>query len=319
VAETPAAAGRSARAPLGGWIAAALGGAFFGTLGTFSKLFYNTGGSPFQLIFFRVVGSLLILGVAVIARRRLRLGRAPLLFALALGLPQLGQNYSLLEGFSRAPAGLVILMFYVYPLVVFIGEWLLFREKIDATRAAVLAIGTLGIALTVGKPSSAPIVGVLLGLAAGLCTGTYILGSRWFFTRHHTEPIEMIALMHVVPSVALVGIASARGLGTPSAKGWMWAVIIVAVSSVLAMLCFYTGIQRAGALSASLLATLEPFVAVTLAFFVLHESLSLVQLLGGALILGAVITLTTLRAQPSSEGREPLNEDGQSSDLHLSQ
>jgi drug/metabolite transporter (DMT)-like permease len=192
----------------------------------------------------------------------------------------------------------VILLFYVYPLVVCLGEWLLFHERIDTRRIVVLAIGTLGIALTVGKPSAAPVVGVLLGLAGGLCTGTYILGSRWFFMRHRTEPIEMIALMYVLPAVALVGIASVRGIAAPSSAGWMWATIIVLVSSVLAMLCFYTGIQRAGALPASLLATLEPFVAVVLAFFVLHESLSPVQLLGGALILGAVITLTLLKSRP---------------------
>lgn len=278
-----------------GRMSALLGGAFFGTLGPFSKLFYQAGGGAFALICFRVVGTAVVLGCAVALRRRMSLRGAPLLFALALGVPQLGQNYALLEGFSRAPAGLVILMFYIYPLVVCLGERFIFHDKLDAPRLVALTLGIVGIALTVGRPSSAPILGVALGLGAGLCTGTYILASRHLFTQVEVGPIELIAVMYVLPASLLAVVAVARRTAMPSGSGLAWALVIIAISSVLAMLSFYSGIQHAGAGVASLLATVEPFVAVVLAYVLVGEALSLRQLAGGALILGAVLSVTVLR------------------------
>jgi drug/metabolite transporter (DMT)-like permease len=297
--------GAARRVQARGRLAAALGGACFGTLGPFSKLFYERGGSASELISIRVVGTAAVLGTAVALRRRLRIGRGPLIFALALGLPQLGQNYALLEGFSRAPASLVILLFYIYPLVVCVGERVIFGEALDAPRVLALLLGATGIALTVGRPATAPLSGVLLGAGAGLCTAAYILAARHFFTRVEIQPTELIALMYVVPAVALIASGAATGFSFPVGTGWAWATAVLAVSSVLAMLFFYTGIQLTGAGVASLLATVEPFVAVVMAYLMLHESLSLRQLFGGALILAAVLSLTTLRAR-----RQPLDNNG---------
>ena len=54
------------------------------------------------------------------------------------------------------------------------------------------------------------------------------------------------------------------------------------------MSLFFAGLRRVGPTTASILSTAEPVTTVVLAFVVFGESLGAVQLVGGALVVGAV-------------------------------
>jgi drug/metabolite transporter (DMT)-like permease len=78
---------------------------------------------------------------------------------------------------------------------------------------------------------------------------------------------------------------------TFGADGWAWLVAIAVVSTVAAILCFFAGLARVGPSVASILSTLEPVVTVALAAIAFGESLGAVQVVGGALVLGAVLVM----------------------------
>ena len=65
---------------------------------------------------------------------------------------------------------------------------------------------------------------------------------------------------------------------------------------------FFAGLKRVGPSEAAILSTAEPVVTVALAFVVLGERLTPAQLLGGALVLGAVVLLQ-LRPRPAAVPR----------------
>ena len=73
--------------------------------------------------------------------------------------------------------------------------------------------------------------------------------------------------------------------------GWAATVAIAVVCTVVAILAFFAGLKRIGPARAAIASTLEPVVTVVLAWAVLGESLSAMQLLGGALVLGAAARL----------------------------
>jgi drug/metabolite transporter (DMT)-like permease len=77
-----------------------------------------------------------------------------------------------------------------------------------------------------------------------------------------------------------------------SALGWVAVLAIALFSTVLAFVTFFAGLKRIGPTTASTLSTFEPIVAVALAAFVLGETITPVQALGGVLILFAVIILS---------------------------
>jgi drug/metabolite transporter (DMT)-like permease len=74
--------------------------------------------------------------------------------------------------------------------------------------------------------------------------------------------------------------------------GWTAIASIVVISTILPVMAFLAGLERIGPTNASMLSTLEPVVTVLLARWWLNETLTPLTLLGGGLILLAVLLLT---------------------------
>ena len=261
----------------------------FGTLGTLSRLFYDAGGDTWTLLWLRsVAGSLVFLALA-----RWRGGRFPVravaLGAVVVGALQFGGGFALLEGYARAPIALVVLLFYAYPLIVCVGAAALFGEELGAWRAAALAGGLAGIALIAGVPEQVSGLGIVLGLTAAVCIAGAILGARHLLSRRALSPRWLNAMMAAGPAL---GVLAATPAHAPSfdfgVRGWVLVWTIVLGVSVLAILLFYTGVGIVGASTASLLGNVEPVTSVLLAYAVLGEALSPVQLGGGALVVASV-------------------------------
>ena len=271
----------------------------FGTQGMFSQFYFDAGGEPFGLLFLRFVATAPIL-LAIALLRGDRLPALPATAAgLGLGVLLFGVTYALFEGFDRAPVSLVVLLFFIYPLLVTLGAVLLLGEEFGLVRGIILGVGILGIALTIGVPGSAPLAGIVAGILAGVLTAGVILGARTVMTRWPTSPLMLTALMFMGPAIVLALIAPATSLDLGvNTSGWAAAAGAVLVSGVLAIAFFVTGLKLIDAGSAALLGVLEPLVAVLLAVAVLGESLSGVQLLGGAVILIAVAMIGLQMMRP---------------------
>lgn len=86
-----------------------------------------------------------------------------------------------------------------------------------------------------------------------------------------------------------------------SIDGWAALLAIALISTVLAILAFFAGMTRLGPTNAALLSTVEPIVSVLLGALILSEILTAPRILGGVLILGAVILLTRGAVRVESE------------------
>jgi drug/metabolite transporter (DMT)-like permease len=85
---------------------------------------------------------------------------------------------------------------------------------------------------------------------------------------------------------------------------WFGMAGIGLVSTFIAVQSFYAGAHRIGAARASLVSTVEPIWTIALAGLLFGESLSPIQLFGGALIIGGVVLSQTGGAsRPSLELR----------------
>lgn len=261
--------------------------ACFATLGVFSTMAYDNGAGEFELLCARMIGSAVILGcVGLLLRVPIPRGRL-LALVIVLSCFQLGTTIGLLVGFSKAPVALVVLLFYVYPALVSIGAAVLYHEPFGRREALILGLGLTGVALTAGRPGSVPLVGILLGLFAGVCTTGYFLGGRYLM-HNGVEPLGITTVLYLVPSLALVAVALVRGFDVPSWSGSASASGVVLVGTVIPILMLFTAIRLIGAGTTALLSTVEPFLAVVLAYVVLDERLTATQLVGGASMIAAV-------------------------------
>jgi drug/metabolite transporter (DMT)-like permease len=278
--------------------------ACFGTLGVFSKLFYDAGGDAYTLLFLRFAVTGPVLALIAYLLRNPWPGRKAALLGASLGAFQLGVALALFEGYERAPVALVTLLYFAYPLITVLGAALLFHEPLGLRRALILGVALAGVALTIGTPESATWVGVVLGVAGGLCVAALILSSRHLMLAYPLTPLVLGALMFTSPAIVLTLALPARAADFDlSGEAWALAIASVVVGAVIPIGLFYGGIRLVGAGTAGLLSVAEPLVSVLLAYAVLGEALTAPQLVGGALIIASVVALSLQRT--SAAGGEP--------------
>ena len=92
-------------------------------------------------------------------------------------------------------------------------------------------------------------------------------------------------------TLSIVGLASGSlRLGFEPA-GWAWIAALGLGSTVVAISAFMAGLNLVGPATAAIVSTIEPVVTVVLAMAFFDERLGPVQVVGGILVLTAVILL----------------------------
>ncbi|TCO32853.1 threonine/homoserine efflux transporter RhtA [Kribbella steppae] len=281
-----------------------LSAAAFGAMAVFGKLAYDAGVSvdALLLVRFGLAGGLLI--AIALARGALRqLPRRAVLVGLGMGLfgyaAQAGLYFSAL---ARIDASLVALILYVYPVLVMAGAIALGREQASRRRVSALGIALTGIVLVLSGATSGRFdwLGALMALGAALTyTGYILVGDR---VTADVPPLALTALVCTGAFGTFLVAGFLRG-GTDlgfAPIGWLWLGALALVSTVAAILLFFAGMARVGPSVASILSILEPVVTVVAAAAVFGETLSVMQWLGGSLVLAAVLIVQWPRRQSLS-------------------
>jgi drug/metabolite transporter (DMT)-like permease len=272
-----------------------LSAAGFGAMAIFGKLAYDAGVELGDLLLVRfALAAAVLLAVAAAAGALRGLPRRSVLAALGMGAvgyaTQAGLFFAALE---RMDASLLALVLYAYPALVLVAAVALRRERATPRRVAALVAATAGTALVLLGAASGALdpLGTAMGFGAALAYTAYILAGDRVLAG--VPPVALSAL--VCTGAAGTFAVGALLTGGPElgfgAAGWGWLAAIALVSTVGAILAFFAGLARVGPSGASILSTLEPVVTVALAAAAFGEALGAVQLLGGALVLSAVVVM----------------------------
>jgi len=271
------------------WIV--LSAAGFGAMAIFAKLAYRDGVDLPTMLFLRfAIAGVLLAAWGSAQGMRWPRGRDLLWLVAMGGVGYVGQAYCYFAALQHASAGLVALLLYLYPALVTIFSALLLRRQIGAGRGWAVAAALTGTALTVGGDMHSQPLGVWLGVGAAMIYSVYILVGEGVIAR--TGPLPGAAVVMLAAAGVFGSAAFTSGLSLPAtATGWLSVLAIAVFSTLLAILGFFKGLEKLGAADASTLSTLEPLITLALAALVLGEVVSKVQLLGGMLILAAVVYL----------------------------
>jgi len=99
-------------------------------------------------------------------------------------------------------------------------------------------------------------------------------------------------------------IAVWQGVSLPgTATGWLAVGVIALFSTAIAIAAFFAGVAQIGAARASIISTFEPVITMAFGVTLLGEKVSGTQLLGGAMVLAAVILLAQ-RSAPKAEAKD---------------
>jgi drug/metabolite transporter (DMT)-like permease len=269
--------------------------AAFGAMAIFGKLAYDEGVGVGDLLLVRfALAATLLLAVAWRTGALRGLSRRAVLAGLGMGaIGYAAQSGLFFAALERMDASLLALILYTYPALVLVGAVALGRERATARRVAALVVALAGVTLVLIGAASGQVdaLGAAMGFAASLVYTVYILvGDRVGIGL----PAVALAALVCTGATLTFGVGAAVRGGPDlafGAVGWAALAGIVLVSTVGAILTFFAGLARVGPSAASILSTLEPVVTVALAAAAFGESLTAVQLAGGALVLAAVVVM----------------------------
>ena len=291
----------------------------FGTLGILSRAAYDQGLAPFAWVAWRAgVGAI---GLWVVIARRRGLGamldgiraattteRRWLLLAVVASA---GLNLSIFVAFQRTAIALALLGFYTYPAMVALVTAALGHERLDAPRLAALGLAVAGMVAVVAgglQPGTALAIdalGIGLALVAALCQTVFVVANRGYASVRNEEAMGVILAGSTAIAVVVTILTSgAAALALPLGNVGLLALLVGVglFAAALPSFMFLTGIRRLGPVRAGILMLFEPVVGAALAALVLNESLSPLQLAGGATILVAAALVRRGRAGPARPG-----------------
>jgi drug/metabolite transporter (DMT)-like permease len=162
-----------------------------------------------------------------------------------------------------------------------------------------LAFG--GVALvTLGSPSGLAkntIVGNALTLLAAACWAGYTVLSKRLLEKYSALRVSAVGLLLGVPGLWPFAVSDLLSLDWRALSLSLWGSILYAggISVALAYIIWSYGVQKLGAARTAVFNNLVPVVTFTLAVLVLHESVTWVQLVGGAIALAGVWQATKKR------------------------
>ncbi len=166
-------------------------------------------------------------------------------------------------------------------------------ETITLRKTIALAIGLGGVIILKGGnfgdlgPQS---LGILAVVFASACYGMSSVWSKKYLVGLPPMTIATCQLMtsSSIMAILVLVFSDVKLYATASFNTWAALLTLAALSTSIAYLIFFRIIQRAGASFVILVTMLVPLSAILLGFFVLGETLSLHEIVGAAVILGAL-------------------------------
>ncbi|HEX7648807.1 MAG TPA: DMT family transporter [Noviherbaspirillum sp.] len=262
----------------------------FGSIALFAHTAYAAGVSPTMLLAWRFLLAVAMLA-PVVWLRRLPLPRGRTLAGFGLmGLLYTAQSQCYFTALMHASSGLVGLLLYIYPVLVTLIALAFGWERLDRRMLVLLLTAIAGLAIMLGGNLQGQPLGIALGILGAAIYAVYItIGGR---ITQNTDPLAATLVVMATAAIGNGSFAIASGDPLPAGgMAWLAIAAIALFSTVIAICTFLVGIKVIGPARASIISTLEPVVTICLGVIFLGESVSPQQLVGGAMVLGAVALL----------------------------
>jgi len=301
------------RRPAVGYAMVSVAAALFSFNGSVSKVILDSGLSSLRVTEVRCTGALIgLAGVLLVTRpEAFRTDRRELLVLATFGL--FGVCFVQLFYFlaiHRLQIGVALLIQYVAPLMVALWARFVFKEHVRRRlwAALLLALGGLSLVVDVWGGVTLNTWGVVFSFAAAITYAFYVLIAERAVGRR--DPISLLcygfffaSLFYAVAqpwwsfpfqiparSISLEGHLAAWHIPIWALMLWM-----VVLGTIVPFMLIVGSLQHLRATRVAIVAMLEPVVASVVAYAWLDQKLGVQQLVGGAVVLAAILLAQTAR------------------------
>jgi RarD protein len=217
----------------------------------------------------------------------------PNLLLLILSGAGIGFNWILMfEAYQFTSIANVTLSYYFAPVFVVILSPFLLKEKVTPIKIGCILAALGGMFLIVGVGGGEGknhVIGIGYGLAAAVLYAGVVILNKYLkgLSGLETTLIQISAATAVLlPYILLTETISVFQIDTRSA---VFLIIMGLIHTGLAYLLYFTGMNKLKAQTVAVLSYTDPISAILMSALFLSEKLTLLQVLGGILILGATL------------------------------
>lgn len=288
--------------PTKGYLCVLAAAIMWASSGVAGKALFAGGITPFELVQVRVTVSTLLLAIAfgLHSRDLFRIrGRDFVYFfilgGVAMALVQITYFYAV----SKIQVAAAVFLEYLAPILVAFYSICFWKERLTPTKLLSLALSLAGCYLVVGGYNLHLLkmnrVGILCGLAAALCFAGYTLIGERLMQRYSPWTVLFYAFLFATFTWHIIYPPFQYLRAVYSLNQWGWLLYISVIGTLIPFALFFIGVNLIRSTRASITATLEPISAGFFAYFFLGEVLEPLQVVGGAMVVGAIVLLQLRR------------------------
>jgi len=268
----------------------ALGGASaYGINIVFARMAADAGISGVSVVFYRVLLMLVaVVAIVLFTRRSLLVPKGERVAVALLGLSSTGVGVAYISSIAFIPVTVAVVIFYTFPILIVLLSPLVDGGGRRPELLLIALVAFAGVAFVVG-----PAFGELDWRGIALAALASVSGTLQFFAATRTRRTDTLSKVFwvnvmVAPSSVAIGLAFGA-LAPPEALAAAPVVMLLVVATfMIAMLLQLAALIRAPAVVIGLAFCAEPLVASLASALLLGERLGPVQILGGALVIGAI-------------------------------
>lgn len=187
--------------------------------------------------------------------------------------------------------GIAMVIFFSYPIIVALASWRIHKQQLSMGTIMTLIAITIGLFLL--RDSSAHqlnTTGILFGIIAAMCYAFYVMGSKRIASvTIDSNTLTIMVCFGCACLFLALSLSSQSFLFPHSMKSWLYLFALGILATALPIQLMLEGLKYVSSTRASIISVLEPLVTILVGILLLDESVSDVQLLGAALILGSAL------------------------------
>lgn len=279
----------------------------WGLYGTFVTILTSMGLSRNALVFLRMLGTSIPVGLLICAtdRKAFRVRKADIPLFLCNGLLSLlFFTFCYTAAIKVTKIATAAALLYTAPAIVMVLSAILFHEKMNARKVFCCLLAVVGCAfasglggeLFAGGAASVSLItpaGLLLGLGAGLGYALYSIFSRIILNRGYSVYTNVFYSF----GVAMIGFFVLSVMDGSIGEVWespsrtALALLCGLLTGSFAYVLYTTGMKGMETSRAAQLTTIEPVTAALLGSLLFHQPLSFWEIVGIVMVVGSVVLM----------------------------
>jgi drug/metabolite transporter (DMT)-like permease len=281
-----------------GYLFVILAAACWAAAASAAKFLFNSGITPFQLVQLRITTATVFLFLGLLCTRRelLRINRGDIAYFFMLGTFGMATiNITYLYAISKLNVAAALILEYLAPVIIAVYTSVFQRERLNTSIAAAMLAAVGGCYLAVGayrlELLQLNIAGIASGIGAACAFAWWSLYGEYGMRRYNPWTVLFYAFLVATIEWNLLHPPLEAFQHAYSPATWGWVLFIAIVGAILPFGLYFEGINRIRATRASITSTIEPILAGVLSFIFLGETMEWPQILGGLLVIVAIVLL----------------------------